>query len=432
MTAYALLPANARGTVLRNLALKALSLGLERGCRLVVTVASAPILGEAAFGRFVFAATVTAILALAADLGLGLWTTRSLARAEAPAAQVVRVGLSLRALSTVPYLLAVAVAALLSADVETRAVLVVLGASALFNSFADHLGAILRGEERFADEARLNATRAVLVVVLGFGALFTHRGLVGLSVALAAAGLGACGYGAFALVRRHAIWTSAGPHSMSDRLLRRLALRQALPIWIAGLLSLLYFKVDTFFVRAFAGDAELGAYGVAYKVFEGAMLLPAVILAVTFPRLVRAFADPPAHRRLERRLAAALLALGTCVGALCFFARDPLIVLVFGRAFVRSVDSLAVLSLGIPLVFLNFGLTHFLIARHLERVNTWLALMMLAVTVTLDSVLVPHGSGPGAALATVLAEVALTLGCLLALRAPPRAPAASSTARTSG
>ena len=106
--------------------------------------------------------------------------------------------------------------------------------------------------------------------------------------------------------------------------------------------------------------------------------------------------------------------------------------LVFGRAFVRSVDSLAVLSLGIPLVFLNFGLTHFLIARHLERVNTWLALMMLAVTVTLDSVLVPHGSGPGAALATVLAEVALTLGCLLALRAPPRAPAASSTARTSG
>src|SRR5579864_4373352 len=66
--------------VLRNLTLKTASLGFEKVSRLVVVVASARALGQAAFGRFVFASTVTALLAFGTDLGLGVWTTRELAR----------------------------------------------------------------------------------------------------------------------------------------------------------------------------------------------------------------------------------------------------------------------------------------------------------------------------------------------------------------
>src|SRR5580692_5237792 len=62
---------------LRNVSLKALSLGLERLCRLVVVVAMAPVIGQVAFGQYVYASTVTALLALGTDLGLGVWTTRS-------------------------------------------------------------------------------------------------------------------------------------------------------------------------------------------------------------------------------------------------------------------------------------------------------------------------------------------------------------------
>ena len=47
---------------------------------LVLVVVSAPVLGQTVFGRFQFATTVTTMLALGTDLGLGLWTTRELAR----------------------------------------------------------------------------------------------------------------------------------------------------------------------------------------------------------------------------------------------------------------------------------------------------------------------------------------------------------------
>jgi O-antigen/teichoic acid export membrane protein len=417
---------------LSNLSLKAASLGLDRGCRLVVTVAAAPVLGQAAFGRFVFASTVTALLAVSSDLGLGLWTTRALARDRADGERILRTGLALRALAAVPYVVAVAAAATLSGDPEVRAAMALLGGAALLNAFADHFGAIFRGYERFADEARLSAVRALATIAVGLVVLGVARSLTGLCAGLAAAASASFFYGG---VRMFHLYPSGGPRGF-DRALARRALGQSLPIWIAGLLSLVYFKIDTVFVRAFAGDGELGAYGAAYKVFEGAQLLPAVVMAVMFPELAQAHADPERRRRLERVLAAGLLGVGLAVGAACFAGGSTFVEVIFGPGFRRATDSLRILAIGIPLLYVNFGLTHFLVARDQERMNTWLAMMMLVTTGTLDLVLIPGRAGPGAALATILAEVALTAGCLGVLargrasaRTPPSVRASPRTDR---
>jgi O-antigen/teichoic acid export membrane protein len=419
--------------VLRDLGWKALSLGLERGGRLIVTVAAAPVLGTRAFGVLVFATTATAILALAADLGLGVWTTRTLARGDGDARDVVTVGLTLRGLAMAPYAVGVALIARFAAQGDAQVAVVLLGIAAAFNAFSDHFGAIFRGSARFAEETRLNATRGALTMGGGLSALAVRPSLVWLCGALAAASVGTFLQGLVGALRGGRRSGDATP----GRRLAVTALRESWPIWVAGLLSMLYFKVDTFFVRSLAGDAELGTYGAAYKLFEGALLLPTVVLAATFPRLARLRDDVPAQRALERRVGSALLAVGLLVGAVCHFGRTEIVLHIFGAGFQRAEESLGMLALGIPLVYVNAALTHFLIARDLERVNLWLALMMLVVTVTLDILLIPNGGGPGAALATVLAEVALTMCCLGALalrrgaaRAPPGARGASRTGRT--
>jgi O-antigen/teichoic acid export membrane protein len=197
--------------------------------------------------------------------------------------------------------------------------------------------------------------------------------------------------------------------------LATVALRESLPIWSAGLLSLLYFKVDTLFLRPMAGDAELGAYGAAYKLFEGSMMAPSVLLAVTFPQLARAHENLPVRWRLERRVTWILALSGLLAAGVCLAGGPWLVKVIYGVGFGRSVASLRILALGIPLVFLNYGLTHFLVARDLGRMTTWLALMMLFLNVALDLTLIPTGKGPGAAWATVLSEIALTAGCVAVL-----------------
>ena len=95
-----------------------------------------------------------------------------------------------------------------------------------------------------------------------------------------------------------------------DRQLWRAAAGEALPLWLATLFSLLYFKGDVVILKAFAGNAEVGAYSAAYKIFEGLMIVPSVVLAATFPPLARAKGDPERQRRWEVALAALLLRLG--------------------------------------------------------------------------------------------------------------------------
>ena len=402
---------------LRNVSLKGVSLGLERACRLLVTFAAARVLGEAAFGRFAYVSTATALLAVGSDLGLGVWTTRALARSREDGDRVVRVGLALRGLASFPYGLAVAGAAWLLFRGEERIAVVLLGVAALANAFVDHFGAILRGYERFGDEARLNASRAGFLGAAGFAALMFGRTITALCTGFAVSGLGSLVYGLTILGRLHPLrGRPLRADAQNERALARAALAQSLPVWFAGLVSLLYFKVDTFFVRSFSGNAELGAYAAAFKFFEGSMIVPAVLLAVAFPRLARAhIGDRDAQRLLELRLGLVLLALGLCAGASCFLGAAPLVRLGCGPAFGRAVFSLRVLAFGLPLLYLNFGLTHFLVARDLGQATLWLALMMLVLNVALDLALVPRGSGPGAALATVLSEVALTAGCVLCL-----------------
>jgi O-antigen/teichoic acid export membrane protein len=215
-------------------------------------------------------------------------------------------------------------------------------------------------------------------------------------------------------------------------------MREALPIWLSGLFLMLYFKADTVLLRVLAGEAELGAYSAAYKVFEGSMLLPAIVVAVAFPLLARAHQDRQRQRRWEISTALLLLGLGLPVGLVLHAARTGIVAALFGPAFVPAIPSLGVLAWGVPITYLNCGLTHFLIARDLGRATLVLAASMLVVNVAINLVAIPRWGGPGAAWATVFTEATLAICCLLTLaaRSAPKeaqsAPAATSTDHKEG
>jgi O-antigen/teichoic acid export membrane protein len=400
-------------TALGNVLVKALSVPVEKACRLLLMVVAAPILGAAAFGSYQFAFATTTMLALCTDLGMGVWTTRALARDRTRAPVIVATALRLRLLASGPYLAVVAAAAGLAGPGDTRRALVLLGLAALVNAFIDYLLAIFRGFERLADEAHLNVARALLIAAGGLGALAVHRTVGALAAGLLAGVVGSGLYGLRLLRRGYGLDANT---RRFDRELWRAAAGEALPLWLATLFSLLYFKGDVVILKLFTGNAEVGAYSAAYKIFEGLMIVPSVVLAATFPPLARAKGEPERQRRWEVALAALLLALGTLVALGVYLMSDRIVALVYGVGFARAAPSLRVLAAALPILFLNFGLTHFLIARDLERRNVLFAALMLVVNVSANLLLIPRLAGPGAAWATLVTEVALTVCCAIALR----------------
>ena len=406
-------------TVAANVVYRAFSVAVEKGCRLALIVIAAPILGPTSFGAYQFALTLTALFAMVADVGVSTWTIRGLARDRGRSREIAAIGFRVRGLGVLPFLLAAALAAILSGPGESRVLIVLLGVAAVANMFADYAGAIFRGLERLRDEAILNTGRAVLVTAAGLVGLVvlraSGRSAIGLAAGMAAGSLVSAAYGRWLVFSR----TDALGGDRS-RLGGIAAIRQALaesaPIWVATLLGLLYFKIDVLILRAIAGDAELGAYSAAYKVFEAAAILPTVVMAAGLPPLARAHRDPARRRHWERLLAAVLLAMGGLVAAVAYGARRPIVALLFGTDFVAAIPSLGILAAAIPLSFLNAGLLQFLVARGLERRNVVLTGVVLMINVGVNLVAIPRLGGSGAAWATVVTEAAVALGCLLALR----------------
>jgi len=400
-------------TTLSNVVWKAFSMPLDKVCRFLLIWACAPVLGAAAFGRFKFATNITVMLGVAMDLGLSVWTVRELARSRERAPTIARTVLGVRALLALPYLASIALAALLVEPGETRTAILLLGLAGLASVFIDHAGAVFRGHDRFSDDTRVNAARSLLVLGAGLAGIAVRPSVAGLTAGVLAGTLASGAYCLW-LVRGRALLLDSG-RGAHDPALARAAARSGLPICLAGLVSMMYFKGDTLILKKVCGDAVLGIYSAAYQIFEGSQMVPAIVLAATFPQLARAHLDRQRQRQWERLISSALLVLGLTVGAACYAARAPIIQLVFRAGFADAVPVLRILSLGIPLMYLNYGLTHFLIARDLGHRNMVLSTMMLVLNVAINLVAIPRLGGAGAAWATVVTEAALTVCCLVAL-----------------
>ncbi len=166
----------------------------------------------------------------------------------------------------------------------------------------------------------------------------------------------------------------------------------------------------------------MGGYNAAFRLVEALRLLPAAVMAVTFPMLVQT-TDMQLVRAIGGRLAVAGLALA----AVCGLGATVIVPLIYGESYAYAAPAFAVLSLALPLFFLNYALTHQVIAWDGQRAFLTIVTIALAGNVAANLLLVPTRGIVGAAIATVLTEVIVTAGCLYALRANFREEPSSRT-----
>jgi O-antigen/teichoic acid export membrane protein len=295
-----------------------------------------------------------------------------------------------------------------------------LGVTALARALLDHARAVFRATLRIGDEGKLNAVIALLATVGALGGLYASgRTMTGFAVGLMAGTLAGAAYG-HALFRRHDTRPGGAPAAFDRRLARRM-LREALPFWLAGLFSLAYSRGDVVILRALAGDAEVGAYRAAGNLFELTKNVPLLVLTALFPQLARDFRHQRGRLgRAEQTIALGLVAAGIVTGAVLAGAAGLIGRRVLGPEFARTVPALRILSLALPLLFLNYGLTHFLVARDLGLLHMAFSGLMVPINLIANLALARQMGAAGAAWATLATEAALSVCCLAALRASRR------------
>lgn len=374
-------------------------------------------LAQSDFGDFTFALSIGYMLAQVADFGLQLYVQRELSRLVEHdsagnvlitdpqlAGRLVGGGLVIKgALSVLAMLLIIG--AVLLEPVGNRGALLLVGIAMLLGTTLEYLSYCFRAFGRLGWEARLGFVARLLNLLLGVGLLLWGAGVWGLAVASFVSMAVAVLLGYRLLLRYvRPVWRT-------DWAYWRASMGQPTAVGIGIVFSIVSFRLDNLLIPPIVGTEALAVYNVAYKLFEPSLILPGVLLAAVFPMLSQAAHTPASMRVVIRQTHLALLGLGLLATfALALFA-TPLLMLLYGAPYLASAPVLVVLAFACVPMYLNYGLTHTLIAVDKPRLYAIFTLVSLFVNLAMNLALIPALGVTGAAIATVGTELVLLALC---------------------
>ena len=394
-------------------AYKTVADGISKLVMLIVTVVAARTLAAPDFGVLALAMTTGWLLSVASDAGLPLDLAKRIAVAasggqRAPYA-LVRDAMRWRITLAAAAAVATVAVGMALVPSSTVAAFALIAAAQLLNASLETLGHAFRGLGRTTIEASLN---------------LAQRGGAGLAaIILLASGAPLIAIG-FALALPPALALAAGltiarrltaPESAIDGDRRSLAsrfTRDVAPVGAAVLLSALYFRCDVYFIERWHGLDAVGLYNGAFRIVEALRLFPAAVLAVTFPSLCTARTLTPL-----RSLIAWLLAGGLMLMAIVSLTASEILGALYGARFAAAGPALAVLALALPFFFVNYALTHQVIAWEGQRMYLGITAAALATNVSANLLLIPGDGLRGAAIATLITEGVVFVGCIAAIAA---------------
>ena len=368
------------------------------------------VLGPEGFGQFTFAVAVGIVLMPVTDLGLQLTVTQHIARRRNLAPLVTGAGLSVKLVLAAAACGVLAVVAL-GRPPAVRLATFGLGLAMILASFLEFFGYAFRGLQRVEIDAAITLGSRLVTVAVGIWALLSGYGLTGLAVAYLAGNATGTAAGYWWLRARY----------FTPRLTRQLGawrplVARALPLGGAIVLSIAYTRTAVFLLDALEGPASVGMYGVAQRLTEPLAIIPAALMAAVFPAFVEARDGrgvPAAY--LRTRSLGVLAAVGTVIATAGFAGGPWLLTLLYGEQYGGAIVSFQILAVAVSLTFVNYALTHFVIAHDLHRRYLGFTASVFVVHLVLCLLLIPLFGPAGAAGAVVASELLLLTLCWHAL-----------------
>jgi len=183
--------------------------------------------------------------------------------------------------------------------------------------------------------------------------------------------------------------------------------RQAWPLAGMLMVNAVYFRIDTIMLSYFRSGAEVGWYGLAYRIIESGLFFPAMFGGLLLPRLSASIKQQPADaaKLLKQGVHFIAVAAGGAVATLVPLAQ-PAVVWLSGQEFSPAGAMLQVLSLALAIMFLGnlFGFT--LVALEKHKTLLMLYLCLAGGNAAANLVFIPRFGAMAAAWTTVATEAA--------------------------
>ncbi len=187
-------------------------------------------------------------------------------------------------------------------------------------------------------------------------------------------------------------------------------LRKSLPLGLAIVFTMVYFKLDTIMLSLMKPAEDVGIYNLGYKFLESILFYPAMFVGLVMPLLSKyAFSAREKFRKISQETLNVLLvfALPLIVGT--FFLSDRIVVLIAGQDFILSAGVLNILIFATGIIFLGVLFSNMIISLEKQKTLAYIYAFGALFNLIANLIFIPKYSYTGAAWTTFLTELAVTL-----------------------
>lgn len=366
-------------------------------------------LGPAEFGQLTVAIVLVSVFGFFTDAGLYTVTAREIAKRPDEERHILSNAFTMGLVASfAAALLALAVTVVAygaPGDRLVRLGVVILAVQMLASAFGGTASAYLVAHQRAAPTALAATASGFVFIAVLLVTVQLDLGFAGLAACFAVSGLISLLLPAIAL-------RGVRLRLARDTRLWRQMLSWAVPQAGVLVLGVIYFRLDTFLLSFLSSDAEVGRYGVAYRVLEGLAVVPIYLMSTLFPEIAR---QSPHSVRLNQvvqgAFSSAALAAVPLVIIFVVFAEE-VVGVAGGPAYIDAAPVLRYLALAVALLFLNTVFFQSLVALNRQGNLFVLLLAVLVGNIVLNVVLIPPLGAVGAAISLVVSEAAALILCL--------------------
>jgi len=189
----------------------------------------------------------------------------------------------------------------------------------------------------------------------------------------------------------------------------RSLLKKSLPLALAIIFTMIYFKMDTIMLSLMKSPAEVGIYGLAYKILESLLFFPAMFVGLIMPLMSKyAFSAREKFKKITQKTLDILLIfiIPLLIGTV--FLSPQIITLIAGQDFILSANVLNILIIAVGIIFLGVLFSNMIISLEKQKSLTYIYGLGAAINLAANFVFIPKYSYYGAAGTTVLTELIVT------------------------
>ncbi|MCG2828389.1 flippase [Methanothermobacter sp. K4] len=359
-------------------------------------------LGTAGFGILSAALALTGIFSILADLGMGTYITREIARDPAGARELASAGLGNKLLLSLMVLVMIILLPVTGIYRGTAAAVVMFtGGYMLVNSFSVFFNSMFQGFQRMEYQTIWNILNSIFILVGVLTVIWLGGSVVDVAIAYLIAAVLSVSYPVFIFTRR--LFTPGLAFS-------RELIKKGLPFGITSVFSLIYFWIDSVMLSLMKGDVSVGLYSAPYRLLTVISSLYTVYLLAVFPMMSRFHVESSDSLRLTyRKSVKYLLILSIPVISIVFALAGPIIDLIFSSEYLDSVPALRILITATAFMFVNGITSNLLGSADRQTIVTRVTGAGALFNVTVNLILIPRFDFLGASAATVMTEILMMI-----------------------